>query len=197
MLTLVCIVACSISQLGSRLARTPPSCDSKHRDAWRLFVTTFLFTPVSFHSHCSAVSVFSGCKPFPVFTFLSQLQNKSSRAREKDGRLRESKTSSCSAWRGCENTDFHPPHICRTFHRMADPPHISGIFELNCATLIPTLGLFECLPPDRGCQTAANSAWFVQIDPKPPDPIICHKIGTDSSHCIKVRFSANGSSTSV
>ena len=47
MLTLVCIVACSISQLGSRLARTPPSCDSKHRDAWRLFVTTFLFTPVS------------------------------------------------------------------------------------------------------------------------------------------------------
>ena len=38
-LTFVCFVVCSIYQLG-RVGRTPPSCDSKHRDAW-LFVTIF------------------------------------------------------------------------------------------------------------------------------------------------------------
>ena len=36
---IVCFVVCSIYQLAS-VGRTPPSCDSKHRDAW-LFVTIF------------------------------------------------------------------------------------------------------------------------------------------------------------
>ena len=61
----------SISQLSS-VGRTGPSCDSKHRDASPFVSLLHPGHSTSLH-WANLIAVFTGCKPFPIFTFLSQL----------------------------------------------------------------------------------------------------------------------------
>ena len=117
-------------------------------------------------SNCSAVFTANGCKPSPVLTFFTQLPKTDSRARERDGEVAWGNFFQAAPIGEVSWFSVLSGSVLQDISPHGWPAHISGIFELNCATL----GLFECLPLDKGCQTSANSAWFVPIDPKPPIP---------------------------
>ena len=103
------------------------------------------------------------CRQCPQFSYFN-LQNPKSWARNREKRLREvfltasNRRGFVIIWSPSSHLQDISPH--------GWPAHISAIFELIRATLIPTLGLFECPLSELACQIGANSAWFVQFDPK-------------------------------
>ena len=119
-----------------------------------------------FNVNCSAVPkvrMAGNCRQCPQFSYFN-LQNPKSWARNREERLREifqtasNRRGFVIIWSPSSHLQDISPH--------GWPAHISAIFELIRATLIPTLGLFECPLSELACQIGANSAWFVQFDPK-------------------------------
>ena len=110
------------------------------------------------------------CRQCPQSSYFN-LQNPKSWARNREERLREifqtasNRRGFVIIWSPSSHLQDISPH--------GWPAHISAIFELIRATLIPTLGLFECPLSELACQIGLILPGLSNLIPSPWSHIPC------------------------